>query len=132
MKKCQIIRRVKLRLPGGEITRPTHLTLAAQKNQLLEKIENGEIMIGELITPIHFTKLVADKSTKIISETTVTLHSWRILLLDIRTKLLKDQEQLGTGFRIHLRMRIFQMMKLIKLKHQKNLIRCHTHTNNKT
>ena len=52
MKKRQIIRRAKLRLPGGEITYPTHLTVAAQKNQLLAKIESGEIMIGELITPI--------------------------------------------------------------------------------
>ena len=52
-------------------------------------------MIGELITPIHFTKLVADKTTKIINETIVTLHGRRISLCDIRTKLLKDQEQLG-------------------------------------
>ena len=95
MKKRHVIRRAKLRLPGGEITYPTHLTVAAQKNQLLSKIENGEIMIGELITPIHFTKLVADKTTKIINETIVTLHGRRISLCDIRTKLLKDQEQLG-------------------------------------
>ena len=95
MKKRQIIRRAKLRLPGGEITYPTHLTVAAQKNQLLAKIESGEIMIGELITPIIFTKFIADKTTKIITETTVTLHGRRISLTDIRTKLLKDQEQLG-------------------------------------
>ena len=95
MKKRQIIRRAKLRLPGGEITYPTHLTVAAQKNQLLAKIESGEIMIGELITPIIFTKYIADKTTKRITETTVTLHGRRISLTDIRTKLLKDQEQLG-------------------------------------
>lgn len=52
-------------------------------------------MIEELITPIIFTKFIADKTTKIITETTVTLHGRRISLTDIRTKLLKDQEQLG-------------------------------------
>ena len=52
-------------------------------------------MIEELITPIIFTKFIADKTTKIITETTVTLNGRRISLTDIRTKLLKDQEQLG-------------------------------------
>ena len=50
-------------------------------------------MIGKLITPIQFTKLIVDKATKIISKTTVTLHGQRISLGDIQTKLLKHQEQ---------------------------------------
>ena len=52
-------------------------------------------MIGELITPIQFTKLTVDKTTKIISETAVILHGQRISLGDIQMKLHKDQEQLG-------------------------------------
>ena len=52
-------------------------------------------MIGELITPIIFTKFIPDETTKIITETTVTLHGRRISLTDIRMELLNDQEQLG-------------------------------------
>ena len=38
MTKRQIIRRAKLRLPGGEVTYPTHMTIAAQKRTLLQKV----------------------------------------------------------------------------------------------
>lgn len=51
--------------------------------------------MGELITPIKFTKLVSDETTKIINEITVTMYEQRISLSDIRMKLLKDHEQLG-------------------------------------
>ena len=36
MTKHQITRRAKLRLPGGEVTYPTHMTIAAQKRTLLQ------------------------------------------------------------------------------------------------
>ena len=94
-KRDNIIRRAKLRLPGGEITYPTHQTVKAQKSELLGKIENKQILIGELITPINFTKFTVDKTTKVINETTITMYGRRISLHDIRTKLLKDHEELG-------------------------------------
>ena len=94
-KRDNIIRRAKLRLPGGEITYPTHQTVETQKSELLGKIENKQILIGELITPINFTKFTVDKTTKVINETTITMYGRRISLHDIRTKLLKDHEELG-------------------------------------
>ena len=74
MTKHQVVRQAKLRLPGGEIAYPTHLTIAAQKSALLQKIEEGDLLIGELIAPIRFTKFVVDKTTKAITEAEITIH----------------------------------------------------------
>ena len=81
-----------MRLPGGEITYPTHITIAAQKSALLQKIEEGDILIGELIAPIRFTKYVVNKTTKAITETEVTIHGRQISLSEIRNKLLREHE----------------------------------------
>ena len=95
MIKRQVVRRAKLRLPGREITYPTHKTVTAQKKTLLQKIEEGDILIGELIVPISFTKFVVDKSTKGITETVITLHGRQISLDEIRSKLLREHMELG-------------------------------------
>ena len=79
MTKCQVIRRVKLSLPGGEVTYPTHMTVAAQKRTLLQKIKEGDILMRELIAPITFKKIVVNKSTKTITETEITIHGRHIL-----------------------------------------------------
>ena len=52
MTKRQITRRAKLWLPGREVTYPTHMTIAAQKRTLLQKINEGDILMGELIAPV--------------------------------------------------------------------------------
>ena len=93
--KRQVVRRAKLRLPGGEITYPTHITITSQKSALLQKIEEGDILIGELIAPITFTKYVVNKTTKAITETEVTIHGRQISLSEIRSKLLREHEELG-------------------------------------
>ena len=95
MTKRQVVRRAKLRLPGGEITYPMHITITSQKSALLQKIEEGDILIGELIAPITFTKYVVNKTTKAITETEVTIHGRQISLSEIRSKLLREHEELG-------------------------------------
>ena len=94
-KKREIVRRAKLRLPGGEISYPTHKTVAAQKSTINQKIENKEILIGELIVPTQFMRFVVDKTTKMITKSMFTLHGRKISMLDIRTKMLREQEQAG-------------------------------------
>ena len=45
VKEFLVVRWAKLRLPGGEIAYPMHITIAAQKRELLQKIEKGDILI---------------------------------------------------------------------------------------
>ena len=94
MTKRQITRRAKLRLPGGEVTYPTHMTIAAQKCTLLQKIE-GDILMGELIAPVTFKKFVVNKATKVITETEITIYGRQISISEIRKKLLGEHEKLG-------------------------------------
>jgi hypothetical protein len=93
MTKRQITRRAKLRLPGGEVTYPTHMTIAAQKCTLLQKINEGDILMGELIAPVK--KFVVNKSTKTITDTEITIHGRQISIRDIRSKLLVEYGKLG-------------------------------------
>ena len=95
MTKRHITRRAKLRLPGGEVTYPTHMTIADQKHTLLQKIREGDILIGELIAPIVLKKFVVNKSTKTISEAEITIHGRQISLNEIRSKLLREHKALG-------------------------------------
>ena len=77
------------------MTYPTHMTIANQQCTLLQKIREGDILIGELIAPIIFKKFVVNKSTKTISEAEITIHGRQISLNEIRSKLLKEHEALG-------------------------------------
>lgn len=56
----QLIRRAKLKLPGGEISYPTHITVTAQKREIQEKMARGQILIGKLIAPTQYTKYRVD------------------------------------------------------------------------
>lgn len=79
-----------MRLPGGEIAYPTHLTIAAQKSALLPKIEEGDLLIGELIAPIRFTKFVVDKTTKAITEAKITIHGRQISYMKLEANCFKS------------------------------------------
>lgn len=46
-----MIRRRKGKGPGGEIAMPTEVHPNVIKQQLIEKLENGEYSIGEMIVP---------------------------------------------------------------------------------
>ena len=70
MTKHQITRRAKLQIPGGEVTYPTHITIAAQKRTLLQKTKQGDIFMGELIAPIIL------KATKVIRDR--NYHTWEV------------------------------------------------------
>ena len=95
MAKRQITRRAKLRLRGGEVTYPTHMTVTAQKCTLLQKIKEGDILMGELIAPVTFKKFMVNKSTKTITETEIAIHGRQISRSEIRSKLLGEHEKLG-------------------------------------
>ncbi len=90
-----MVRRAKLKFPGGEISHPTHITVAAQKQEIQRKIACGEILIGKLIAPTQYTKYRVDKATKAIVETVVTVHGRQIPLAEIRHKMLKTHEEMG-------------------------------------
>lgn len=94
-KQRQLVRKAKLKLPGGEISYPSRLTVSAQKTELQRKIDNGEILIGEILPPVQFIKFSLDKATKSIVETPVTVEGRKVPLYNIRTKVLKYHEKLG-------------------------------------
>ena len=45
------VRRAKMRLPGGEISQPTHSTVKFQKDKMKQRIESKDILIGEAVVP---------------------------------------------------------------------------------
>ena len=60
--------------------------------QLLHKIE---ILIGELIVPTQFLRFVVDKTTKTVTKSILILHGRKISMLDIKIKMLREQEDAG-------------------------------------
>jgi hypothetical protein len=51
----QVVRRHKLRLPGGEISYPTHATVKFQKNGLQKRLDEGEYYMGDPISNAEYT-----------------------------------------------------------------------------
>ena len=95
IKQWNLVRRAKLKLPGGEIGFPTHLTISAQKTELQIKIESGDILIGDILPPVQFIKYSIDRNTMSIVETQITIQGRKVPLYDIRKKVLKYHEKLG-------------------------------------
>lgn len=95
LKQREFVRRAKLKFPGGEISHPTHITVADQKREIQQKIFSGELLIGKLIAPTQYTKYRVDKATKAVVETVVTVHGRQIPLAEIRIQMLKTHEEMG-------------------------------------
>lgn len=91
----EITRRAKLRLPGGEISHPCHLSITAQKALLQDRIDSGEILLGEILPPVQYIKFSVDRTTHSIVETTIAVHGRKVSLHDVRSKMLKYHEKLG-------------------------------------
>ncbi len=91
----QFTRRAKLKLPGGEISHPCHLSVSAQKVLLQGKIDKGEILLGEILPPMQFIKFSVDSATRSIVETTISVHGRKVPLYDVRSKMLRYHEKLG-------------------------------------
>ena len=71
------------------------MTIAAQKCTLLQKINEGDILMGELIAPVTFKKFVVNKATKVITETEIIIPGRQISISEIRKELLGEHEKLG-------------------------------------
>ena len=87
-------RRKQKRLPGG-VTFPMHRPVNIQKEVLQQRVETGEILLGEEIVETYYTRFTVEKSTKSVRESTASVHARKISLMDIRKKLLDKHEKTG-------------------------------------
>ena len=86
-------RRKRKTLPGG-IPFPMERPISAQKEVLAEKIDKGEILLGEEAVPSTHNSYTVDTSNSIV-EKTATIHARKISLCDIRKKLLSKHEKMN-------------------------------------
>ena len=68
--------------------------ISAQKEVLAEKIEKGEIILGEEVVPSTHNSYTVDNFNSIV-EKTATVHARKISLSDIRKKLLSKHEKMN-------------------------------------
>lgn len=87
-------RRKRKQFPGG-VTFPMHRPVNIQKEVLQQRVETGEILLGEEIVETYYTRFTVDKSTKSVRESTASVHARKIGLMDIRKKLLDKHEKMG-------------------------------------
>ena len=85
------IRRKKLKLIGGAVSHPTEITNSKLKEQLNQKIEQNEILIGEMIVPKTYKKLSL-KNGK-VSESTFITCGRKIPLIELKKKMFKKHEK---------------------------------------
>ena len=89
------IRLAKMRLPGGEISQPTHSTVKFQKDKKKQRIESKDILLGKAMVPKEYTVYRVDKETSSIVETTNVVHGRVVPICDLNRKLLTDHSNLG-------------------------------------
>ena len=65
------------------------------KKVLKERIQNGEILMGEDIVERELNRYKVDSASNTIQHETFTTYTRHIKLLDIRQKMLEDHERLG-------------------------------------
>ena len=58
-----IARRKRLKLPGGEISQPTHPTVRVEKQILQERVNSGQYMEGIAIEPKQFECFHVNRTT---------------------------------------------------------------------
>ena len=88
-------RRALLRLPGKEITVPIPATNKDMKERLEIRIRNKEYMLGELVVPRTYKKMVLAEDGKSLKEECFTVSGRKIPLIDIRRRLMEKHEKLG-------------------------------------
>ena len=88
--KSTRIRARKLRMPGGEISVPTHRTVEGIKEDWTKMIQSGELTLGEPCYPHTITRYsIKDGELK---QHEITVYGRKIPLLDLRKKLLLRHE----------------------------------------
>ncbi len=86
------LRARKLRMPGGEVSVPTHRTVEGIKEDWDKLIESGELTLGEPCHPQKLTRYTVKDGELQQSETTV--YGRKIPLLEVRKRLLQKHESL--------------------------------------
>ncbi len=82
----------KLRLPGGEISVPTHPTMEEIKTDWDKMIENGELSLGEPCHPQKICRISINDGE--LHKTEHVVYGRKIPLLELRKKLLLKHESL--------------------------------------
>ena len=86
-------RRRKKRLPGGKVSFPMHPPVKKLKQCVQERIDTGEIRLGESIVTTTDPRHIA-RDGKIIEES-VEVSARKVPLYEIRRRLLEKHENLG-------------------------------------
>ena len=72
---------------GGEVTTPVPRTIAAIREALRQKLDNGEYRLGEVVTPKSYKKLTLNPDGT-LKEEYFTVSGRKIPLLEIRKNIL--------------------------------------------
>ena len=88
-------RRCKKRLPGGKISFPMSKPVKHHKKKVSEKIQSGELDIGEEVVLTSYVQLKVDENTQTITEHVQPISARQISLPSIRKKILEKHETLG-------------------------------------
>ena len=84
-----IARRKRLKLPGGEISQPTHPTVKEEKQILQERVNSGQYMEGIAIEPKQFECFHVNRTMNEVEQHQTTVHARLIPLDEIRERILR-------------------------------------------
>ena len=84
-----IARRKRLKLPGGEISQPTHPTVRVENQILQERVNSGQYMEGIAIEPKQFECFHVNRTMNEIEQHQATVHARLIPLDEIRERILQ-------------------------------------------
>ena len=85
-----------IRKVGSErVSFPMYPPLKHEREKVLQRIESGEIVIGEKVVQTSYTNYTVDTDTHQVQENTIKISARKIPLTTIRKKLLKKHESLG-------------------------------------
>ena len=91
---CRAKRRCIKKVGAEGVSFPMYPTVKHGKQNLLERIEKGEVAVGKEVVPSYYQSFTVDSDTHNIQENTVHITTRKVSLLDIRKKLLKRHESL--------------------------------------
>ena len=86
------IRPRRSKLPGGEISSPALPSIDTIKNERDKMIANGQLQIGEPCAPFTLMKYKTTQTGTVVKKQ-LTVEGRKIPLLEIRSRLLREQEQ---------------------------------------
>lgn len=92
-----------LTLGSSGVSVPIPRSYRKIKNDLVKEVEKGVYLLGDLIEPKTYQKLVLDKGGNIVKES-FTVHARKIPLRDIRKKIFETHKKHGMNLKI---LRIF-------------------------